>query len=123
MAPTTNPSPALRAPDAPVPAAAAGPGVAAPSLRAPPAPAPAEPPGFDEGEPVGPTAADEADLRDQGVVLERYAPPGAATENTAALPRLDALIARISPATRAALDEHLRARFVRVKKLKPGELK
>lgn len=39
------------------------------------------------------------------------------------LPTLDSLIARIPPATRSALDEHLRARFMRVRKLKPGELR
>ncbi len=39
------------------------------------------------------------------------------------LPTLDSLVAKIPAATRTALDEHLRARFMRVRKLKPGELR
>lgn len=77
----------------------------------------------DDGEPMGPSAADEADMRDSGLTVTRYAPPGAVTESGGALPTLDSLIAKIPKETRTALDEQLRARFVRVKRLKPGELK
>ncbi len=42
---------------------------------------------------------------------------------TRKLPSLDSLVSRIPAATRSALDEHLRARFMRVRKLKPGELR
>lgn len=79
--------------------------------------------GPDEGEPIGPSAADEADMRDSGMTVTRYAPPGAATEGGGALPTLDSLIGKIPKETRTALDEQLRARFVRVKRLKPGELR
>ena len=79
--------------------------------------------GPEEGEPIGPSAADEAEMRDSGMTVTRYAPPGAATEGGGALPSLDSLIGKIPKETRIALDEQLRARFVRVKRLKPGQLR
>ncbi|MFT3828515.1 MAG: hypothetical protein QM691_02300 [Opitutaceae bacterium] len=39
------------------------------------------------------------------------------------LPSLDRLLAQLPAPTRAAIDEHLRARFVRVRRLDPGELR
>ncbi len=72
----------------------------------------------EEGEPIGPSAADEA------AMLGDDDPVAAAPTPTARkLPSLDSLVSRIPAATRTALDEHLRARFMRVRKLKPGELR
>lgn len=79
----------------------------------------------EEGEPIGPSAADEA-----AMMGEDYTPPpgdAAPTARSAAtggkLPSLDSLVSKIPQATRTALDERLRARFMRVRKLKPGELR
>jgi hypothetical protein len=79
----------------------------------------------EEGEPIGPSAADEA-----AMMGEDYTPPPSdaapVARNAAAgskLPTLDSLVAKIPQATRTALDEHLRARFMRVRKLRPGELR
>ena len=82
---------------------------------------------MEEGEPIGPSAADEA-----AMVGEDITPPldGAAAATSARsasaggkVPSLDSLVSRIPEATRRGLDEHLRARFMRVRKLKPGELR
>ena len=61
---------------------------------------------------------------------EDYTPPPSdaapAARTSAAggkLPSLDSLVSKIPQATRTALDERLRARFMRVRKLKPGELR
>lgn len=74
---------------------------------------------MEEGEPIGPSAADEAAVQDDD--LGRAAAPPAPPAGK--LPSLDSLVSRIPAATRSALDEHLRARFMRVRKLKPGELR
>jgi hypothetical protein len=77
----------------------------------------------EEGEPIGPSAADEAALSaDDDLPLPAVVPRPAAPGSTR-LPTLDSLVAKIPPATRSALDEHLRARFMRVRKLRPGELR
>jgi len=55
---------------------------------------------------------------------EIAAPPSAVPVSGAGpLPSLETLVERIPPPLRAALDEHVRARFVRVRRLKPGELR
>jgi len=76
----------------------------------------------EEGEPIGPSAADEA-----AMMGEDYTPPpseaAARAPASGKLPSLDSLVARIPQATRTSLDERLRARFMRVRKLKPGELR
>ncbi len=77
----------------------------------------------EEGEPIGPSAADEAAMLAED---DLPAPmPVAPTAGPASwkLPTLDSLVAKIPAATRTALDERLRARFMRVRKLKPGELR
>jgi len=79
----------------------------------------------EEGEPIGPSAADEASMMGE----DYTPPPGDAapaarnTSNGGKLPSLESLVAKIPDATRRGLDEHLRARFMRVRKLKPGELR
>jgi hypothetical protein len=76
-----------------------------------------------DGAPIGPSAAEEAAL----LAEEDIGPPAVAVTPAPAaakkLPTLDSLVARISPATKTAFDEHLRARFVRVRRLNPGELR
>ena len=76
----------------------------------------------EEGEPIGPSAADEA-----AMMGEDYTPPpsesAARAPASGKLPSLDSLMAKIPEPTRRGLDEHLRARFMRVRKLKPGELR
>lgn len=74
----------------------------------------------DDGEPMGPSAADEAAMLADDDMPAVAAPPA---RPAGALPSLDSLLSRIPPPTRSALDEHLRARFVRVRKLKPGEMR
>ena len=79
----------------------------------------------DDGEPIGPSAADEAAMVAEGEEIPqipRDLKP-AAPRSSAKLPSLDSLLARVPAATRSAIDEHLRARFVRVRKLNPGELR
>ena len=76
----------------------------------------------EEGEPIGPSAADEAAMAEGDI------PPMDATNSPprpsgGRLPSLDSLVAKIPEATRRGLDEHLRARFMRVRKLNPGELR
>ena len=82
---------------------------------------------MEEGEPIGPSAADEAAMLGEDITPS---PDGAAAapaaRNASAggkLTSLDSLVTRIPEATRRGLDEHLRARFMRVRKLKPGELR
>ncbi len=73
----------------------------------------------EEGEPIGPSEADEAEMRSSGDVPEAPKAPAAPTKRK---PTLDSLVSRVSPATRSALDEQLRARFMRVRQIQPGEL-
>jgi len=80
----------------------------------------------EDGEPIGPSAADEAAmLAGDELPVPSVAAPGrgAPAASGSPLPSLDRLVSRIPAPTRSALDEHLRARFVRVRKLKPGELR
>jgi hypothetical protein len=83
--------------------------------------------GIDEGEPIGPSAAEEAALLRDDRGAEIVSPPPPAERPTAdgsnPLPSLESLIDRIPPPLRAALDEHVRARFVRVRRLRRGELR
>ncbi len=76
----------------------------------------------EEGEPIGPSAADEAAMLGEDD-LPSVAIPVVPRAAPTRLPSLDSLVAKISPETRQALDEHLRARFMRVRKLNPGELR
>ena len=75
---------------------------------------------MDDGEPMGPSAADEAAMLADDDMPAVVAPPA---RPPGALPSLDSLLSRIPPPTRSALDEQLRARFVRVRKLKLGEMR
>lgn len=75
----------------------------------------------EEGEPIGPSAADEALASEGAMELPSAPPPPVAPAKR--LPPLDSLLARMAPATRHAIDEHLRARFVRVRRLNPGDLR
>lgn len=77
----------------------------------------------DDGEPVGPSAADEAAMLADDDMPAVVPPPARAPSGSGPLPSLDSLVSRISAPTRSALDEQLRARFVRVRKLKPGEIR
>ena len=77
----------------------------------------------EEGEPIGPSAADEAALQGEDYTPPPVAAAPAAGASHGRLPTLDSLVAKIPQATRTALDEHLHARFMRVRKLKPGELR
>jgi DNA topoisomerase VI subunit B len=73
---------------------------------------------------MGPTAADEA-ASVEGEEIPQL-PPEMKPKPTSAsgkLPSLDSLLSRMPTTTRSAIDEHLRARFVRVRKLSPGELR
>jgi len=75
----------------------------------------------EEGEPIGPSAADEAAMAGED---DMAAPaPARATGAAGPLPSLDSLVSRIPAPTRSSLDERLRAHFVRVRKLRPGEMK
>jgi hypothetical protein len=76
----------------------------------------------DDGEPVGPSAADEAAMLADDDMPAVTPPPARARSGSGPLPSLDSLVSRIPAPTRSALDERLRARFVRVRKLKPGEM-
>ncbi len=79
----------------------------------------------EDGEPIGPTAADE-DAIGAGEEIPQL-PPELKARSTAPaggkLPSLDSLLSRLPAPTRNAIDEHLRARFVRVRRLNPGELR
>lgn len=77
----------------------------------------------EDGEPMGPNAADEAAMLGDDDLPAVVPPPARAPGAAGPLPSLDSLVSRIPAPTRSALDEQLRARFVRVRKLKPGELK
>jgi hypothetical protein len=77
----------------------------------------------EEGEPIGPSAADEAAMAGEDDMPAVTARPVRATGASGPLPSLDSLVSRIPALTRSSLDERLRARFVRVRKLKPGEMK
>jgi DNA polymerase III gamma/tau subunit len=79
--------------------------------------------GAEEGEPVGPSAADEAALISQEGPGAAATAPVAMPENRATLPSLESLVSRIPQPLREALDEQVRARFVRVRRLRPGELR
>ena len=70
-----------------------------------------------------PSAADEAAMLADEDMPPVTAPPVRAPGGSGPLPSLDSLVSRIPTPTRSALDERLRARFVRVRKLKPGELR
>lgn len=78
----------------------------------------------EEGEPNGPSAADEATTY-EGEEIPQLPPEMAPVRETPSrrLPPLDSLIGRMPAATRSAIDDHLRARFVRVRKLDRGELR
>lgn len=76
----------------------------------------------EEGEPIGPSEADEAEMRESGT-NSQDAPAAAPRAPAKKKPTLDSLISRIPPETRAALDEELRARFMRVRQIEPGELR
>ncbi len=77
---------------------------------------------MEEGEPIGPSAADEAAMLSEDDMPPVVAPPTPRAAPSR-LPSLDSLVAKIPAETRRALDEHLRARFMRVRKLNPGELR
>ena len=77
----------------------------------------------EEGEPIGPSAADEAAMMGEDYTPPPGEPVGRAPSAGGRLPSLDSLVTKIPEATRRGLDEHLHARFMRVRKLKPGELR
>jgi hypothetical protein len=77
----------------------------------------------EEGEPIGPSAADEAAMSAEDDLPAVAARQVRAAGSSGPLPSLDSLVSRIPAPTRSSLDDRLRARFVRVRKLKPGEMK
>lgn len=78
---------------------------------------------LDDGEPIGPSAADEAAMLDEDDMPAVVATPARPAGPSGPLPSLDSLVSRIPPPLRSTLDECLRVRFVRVRKLKPGEMR
>lgn len=78
--------------------------------------------------PFGPGDEEEAHLGEEDRAGQRSAdastdaPKAGPVDHTPPEP-LETLVARIPAATRAALDEQLRARFMRVRRLREGELK
>ena len=83
----------------------------------------AEPQGEDEGPPLGAISADEAAYLAGS--SEDDEPPQAAPapQGDGPLPALDTLVSRVPEAVREAMDDLLRARFVRVRRIPDACLK
>ncbi|WP_404421815.1 hypothetical protein [Nibricoccus sp. IMCC34717] len=87
--------------------------------------------GYDSDDAPWPEEAAGVGLLDDDAPVAAPAASGAAvragrpakTESTGALPKLEALKARLGPAETAALEELFRARFVSVKRIPEGWLK